>query len=105
MFKILILGKTEENATKQLNNYLNKYTPFEWDIKTRHKFNPNTVLLSNDTLIQAVGLSESPRSLLGDFIMVDSSINFNDCFIQDPTYFARNSPLPFEFRVMFYDIK
>jgi hypothetical protein len=103
MFKILILGNSKGNAIKQLDSYLNKHAPFDHQIKQRHKFNPNTVLLSNDTLIEAIGLSESHRSTLGDFIMVDSSIDLNKFFVE-PAYFARYSPLPFEFRVMYYDV-
>ena len=102
MFKILILGRTEENAIKQLENYLSKLHPFDNIIKKRSKYNMNMVLLENDTLVEAVELKETTRSILGDFLIIDSTINISKYWIPYPDYFARYSPLPRENRVVYF---
>ena len=102
MFKILILGRTEENAVKQLEDYLSKLHPFEYQVKKWSKYIPSTVLLNNETLVQAVELTENCRAILGDFLMIDSTIEISKYWMPYPDYFARHSPLPRENRVVYF---
>ena len=102
MFKILILGRTEENAIKQLEYYMNKQGYFDLTIKKRSKLNKSWVLLENDVLVKAVELKETTKSILADFIMIDSTIDISKYWMPYPDYFARYSPLPRENRVVYF---
>lgn len=102
MFKILILGRTEENAVKQLEYYMNKQGYFDYQTDKRFKYKENTLLLESGALIEAVELKENCRAILADFLMIDSTIEMSNYWMPYPDYFARYSPLPRENRVIYF---